>query len=144
MKALLIVLLSFASLNSFATNPEYVACRATNSEEYDVAVEFVNNNIERVATLEGDLKNFSPVEKQNIISIVYAFEYDTEFGYDISLPNSSTEKVQLVAWSRGFDTDNYYGSPSQVATECHLLKSKPSSSVMVGNNVARVIPVEKL
>lgn len=145
MKMFLITLLSIlTSINSFATGTDYVACRASNSDEYDISLEFVNNKISATSTLETDFKTYTPVENSEIISVVYLDEYDTEFGYDLSLKNSTLQKIQLVAWSRGHDSDNYYGSPSPVATECHLLKTKPANSVLVGENVQGYVSIEKL
>jgi hypothetical protein len=145
MKMFLITLLSiFSSINALASQPQYVACRAANSVEYDIAIEFVLNKATSISTLESDFKYYAPIENKDIVSVIYTSEYDTNLGYDLFVNNTSLEKISVATWTSGNDSDNYIGIPTNSNIECHLLKSKPINSILVGGNVQAYVAVENL
>lgn len=145
MKIFLVALLSiFSSINVLAAQPQYVACRAANSVEYDIAIEFLLNKAFSISTLESDFKTYTPIENKDIVSVIYASEYDTNLGYDLFVNTTSLEKINLATWTSGNDSDNYIGVPSNSKVECHLLKSKPLNSILVGENVQAYVAVENL
>jgi hypothetical protein len=145
MKMFLITMLSiFASVSTYASSASYVACRAANSDEYDISIEFVNNKISSVSTLESDFKYYTKVESHDIFSVIYSTEYDTNLGYDLSTTQSTPKEVYLINWSSGNDSDNYYAVPTSSKVECHLLKSKPVNSILVSGNIEGYVAVQNL
>ena len=137
-KLITIIILSISCV--FAEATEYVACRDLKSVEYNAVFEFENNKIVKFSTLESDFKDYVQVPEQHgVLSFIYVAEYDTNFGYDVYLTESTTELISLSAWVSGNDSDNYDGVVNDVKTECHLLKAKPKDSVLRIDNFSRIV-----
>lgn len=125
---------------------EYVACQDIGSQEYNFVLEVVNKKAASYSTVESDFKYYESIvaDGEETLFFQYASEYDTNLGYVVDLNADLTETVGLAAWTSGNDSDNYYPVIVDVPTACHLLKSKPSNTVLVGRNVARILHVQKL
>jgi hypothetical protein len=146
MKSVFYILVALlTSTNALAGSVNYIACGIAGNDEYDIALEVAGNKVTAVALLEDDLKRFSQVKPVNgIESVIYVSEYDTNFGYDILINLGENNSLTLSAWTSGNDADNYHATPNNSKTECHLLKDKPTDSVLKAENVISRLTVKSL
>jgi hypothetical protein len=141
MQILLSATCLLTSLFSFAVT-EYIACGSPGERSYNIALQVEDGQIQTYSTVESSLQSFSPITLQSdfpMIRIEYTEYNDTHFGYLIQMQTVIKGQFQIVAWTSGNDSDNYYPVQNSSPVACHILKSKPRSAAVSPSNIEQAL-----